>query len=170
MALKFFAIVILLFLAEIVFLTTKDFKDDKHQKSEIDFTDIAFENIHGYLITADGVEATLEASKLLKYNQHVYIVDIRSGFLKDGVKSSIGADSARVTDDIIELMGDAYYENNNSLKIESNELIYDRVSRVVSSSVPFRLSTLQGVVFGNGFRYDQIVGKIEAKEIKYESF
>ena len=169
MALKVFAIAILLFLAEIVFLTTKDFKDNGNIKKDIDFTDIAFENIEGYLITKDGVESTLKASQLLKYSQEVQIIDVQTNFLKKDLHNQITADYATLKGDIITLSGNASYENNESMQIKSQDLVYNSKTDIVSGTTPFTLSSLQGNIWGDDFLYDQKNGKIEVTKIRYES-
>ncbi len=169
MALKVFAIAIVLFLAEIVFLTTKDFKDSSNERKDLDFTDISFENIHSYLITKEGCEAKLEASKVLKYKDHAKIYDIKTEFTRKNRQNNIKAKQATLRGDIIHLTGAVNYEDNASLVINSEDLVYNTKTKIVTIDVPFILTSDSGNVKGNNLVYDQNSGTIKAKDIKYES-
>ncbi len=169
MALKIFAIAIILFLAEIVFLTTKDFKDSSNGRKDIDFTDITFENIHSYHVTKEGLRAKLEASKVLKYKEHAKIYDIKTEFTHKNRQNNIKANEALLKGDTIHLLGDVNYEDNASLEIKSEDLLYNTKTKIVTIDVPFRLTSQSGNVVGTNLIYDQKNGTIKAKNIKYES-
>ncbi len=169
MALKIFAIAIILFLAEIVFLTTKDFKDNNYKKSDIDFTDIAFEDINGYQITKDGVTAKIEASKLLKYSDYAIVIDVKTEFLHQDMKNKISSNEAILKNDTIELFTDVHYENNESTQIFSQNLLYNTKTEILFSKTPFTLTSNQGIVEGDNFIYDQKNGTIKAEKIRYKS-
>ncbi len=170
MVIKVFAIVVVLFLAEIVFLSTKDFDDKQNDRKDIDFTDIAFENIEAYLISKDEVVAKLEAKKVLKYSQKSEIFDIKAEFLHKNLKNSIVSDKATLEGDIMKLSGDVHYENNNSIKIDTQNLLYNTKTEIVLTNYPFILTSLRGDVEGDSFIYDQKSGTIKADKIKYKSF
>ncbi len=170
MALRIFAIAILLFLAEIVFLTTKDFKDYQNEKNDIDFTDIAFENINGYLITKDGLEAKLDASRLLKWGDRSQLFDAQALFLHQNRQNSISANEVLLEEDTMYFSGDVHYENNESLDIKSQTLVYNTKTEVLDSTMPFKLTSMQGDVNGDSFVYEQKEGIIRIKKVKYTSF
>jgi LPS export ABC transporter protein LptC len=169
MALKIFAIAIVLFLAEIVFLTTKDFKDSSNDRKDLDFTDISFENINSYLITKHGCEAKLEASKVLKYKDHAKIYNIKTEFTHQNRQNNIHANYALLKGDTIHLTGAVHYEDNASLVINSEDLVYNEKTKIVTIDQPFTLTSQSGNVQGNNLIYDQKNGTIKAKNIKYES-
>ncbi|HIP02437.1 MAG TPA: LPS export ABC transporter periplasmic protein LptC [Campylobacterales bacterium] len=169
MALRVFAIAIVLFLAEIVFLTTKDFKDSSSDRKDLDFTDISFENIQSYLITKEGCEAKLEASKVLKYKDHAKIYDIKTEFTRQNRQNNIQANYALLKGDIIHLTEAVHYEDNASLVINSEDLVYNTKTKIVTIDLPFTLTSQNGNVQGNNLIYDQVNGTIKAKNIKYES-
>jgi LPS export ABC transporter protein LptC len=170
MALKIFAIAMVLFLAEIVFITTKDFKDNKTEKNDIDFTDIAFEKVKSYLVTKDGCEAKLEAKKILKYQNHAEAFSVKTEFLKQDKKNYIKAEKAILKDKIIHLTDHVIYENNESLQIKSEDLVYNTKTKITTIDSPFTLISDQGKVLGNNLRYDQKNGIIKADNIKYTGF
>lgn len=169
MALKIFAIAILLFLAEIVFLTTKDFKDSSNDRKDIDFTDISFENIHSYLVTKDGCEAQLEATEVLKYKNHAEIFNAKTEFLNQDRQNNIRANKATLQGDIIHLRGDVNYENNASLQIKSEDLVYNTKTEITTIKSAFTMTSDHGDVKGNNFIYDQKNGTMKAENIKYKS-
>jgi LPS export ABC transporter protein LptC len=167
MGLKIFAIVMMLFLAEIVFLTTKEFKDKKSDRNDIDFTDIAFEDIKGYLITKDGCKSKLEAKKLLKYKNHAEAYQVKTEFLKQDKKNYIQANKAIIKDDIIHLTDHVNYENNESLHLKSEDLVYNSKTKETIIDTLFTLTTDRGKVDGNNLIYDQKNGIIKAENIVY---
>ena len=169
MALKIFAIVLVLFLAEIVFLTTKDFKDIKSSKKDLEFTDITFENMHGYTITKEGINSELKASKLLKYQNRVIVYDVDTDFLHKDEQNRIHANKALLKEDNIHLTGDVHYENNTSLDIKSKDLVYNTKTEIATIKSPFILNTQSGVIKGNNLIYDKKNGTIKAKNINYKS-
>ncbi len=169
MALKIFAIAIILFLAEIVFLTTKDFKDHESLRDDIDFTDIAFENIDGYLITKNGIEVKLKASKVLKYSDKSKIFDIKADFLHQNIKNQITAEEATLKEDIMELNKNVHYENNNSVQIDTQNLVYNTKTEIITAKFPFTLTSNKGDVKGDSFIYNQKNGIMKAQKIKYTS-
>jgi LPS export ABC transporter protein LptC len=169
MALKIFAIVLVLFLAEIVFLTTKDFKDIKSSKKDLEFTDITFENIHSYTITKDGINSNLKASKILKYKNRAVIYDVDADFLHKDEQNNIHANKALLKEDNIHLTGDVHYENNASLDIKSKDLVYNTKTEIATIKSPFILNTQSGAIKGNNLIYDKKNGTIKAKNINYKS-
>jgi len=169
MALKIFAIAMVLFLAEVVFLTTKDFKDSSTDRKDIDFTDIAFEDIKSYLITKDGCEAKLKAEKILKYNNHAEAFNVETEFLKQDKKNYIKANKAIIKNSIIHLTDNVNYENNASMHIKSEDLVYNTKTKVTTIDSPFILTSNQGTVRGKHLSYDQKNGIIKADNINYTS-
>lgn len=169
MALKVFAIALMLFLAEIVFLTTKDFKDGNTHRENLDFTDISFENIHSYLVTKEGCDSKLEATQLLKYKAHVEVYDVKTEFLHKNQQNNIQAKKAILKGDLIHLIGDVNYENNASLEVKSEDLVYNTKTKISTTDTSFILTSDQGSVKGENFIYDQINGTIKAQNIHYKS-
>jgi LPS export ABC transporter protein LptC len=169
MGLKIFAIVLVLFLAEIVFLTTKDFKEPVDEKKEFDYTDISFENINSYEITKDGITSNIQASKLLKYADYSKVYDIKAKVLNKGKLTHVKADKALLTKSKIHLMGDVSYENNNSIHVKSQDLVYNSKTDIITIDTPFILETDSGEVKGNHLVYNQKDGNIKAKNIYFKS-
>lgn len=167
MALKIFAIAIMLFLAEIVFLTTKDFKESSFTRNDLDYTDIAFEKMHGYVITAEGVEANIKAEKLLKYSDKIVLEEVESSFASKHRQNQIDAKEADIEDDIITLKGDVVYENNESTTFKTDTLVYNTKTKVATSDTPFTMQSLQGNVTGEGFTYNEMNKTMHADEIHY---
>jgi LPS export ABC transporter protein LptC len=168
--LKIFAIAITLFLAEVVFITTKDFKTNTPIEKDIDFTDVAFENVDGYVITKDGINSNLKASKVLKYRDYVKAFDVKSNFLKEERAYKVSAKNALLQGDIIELNGNVHYKNiQKDVDVKSQHLQYNTKSELIHSKTPFILTTKTSITTGNNFEYDQKEGKIKAKNLNYKS-
>jgi len=166
---KIFAIFTFLFLFEIIFLNTNKFKDTSKRKNNLDYTDISFNNIDSYLITKDGVSSTLKASKVLKYKDRIDLFDINAMVTKNSKKSYIKADKSSIKEDIINLTGDVKYEDNNSIEIKSENLVYNKKSKIVTNKEPFVFNSKQGDINGNNLYFDQENGIVKAKNIRYKS-
>ncbi len=169
MALKIFLIAITLFLAEIIFITTKEFKSENFTKKDFDATDIAFEQIDGYLISKDGIQAFIKASEVLKYANKSEIFNIKTIFQKENLEYKISAKTALLQNDILHLRGDVVYENNRSLKILSQYILYNTKNEIAISKTPFILTSPRGKIIGDQFEYDQKNGKIKANNLNYLS-
>ncbi len=168
MGVKIFAIFTFLFMFEIIFLNTTQFKSTAKRKN-IDYTDISFDKIDSYLITEKGVSSTLNSSKVLKYKDHIELFDINAMLTKNSKKNYIKADKSIIKEEIITLKGDVRYESNDSIEIKSENLQYNKKSKIVSNNEAFTFNSKNGNVKGSNLFYDQVQGIVKAKNIVYKS-
>jgi len=152
--LKIFTIILILFIAEITFLSTKEPKLLKISKEDINYSTIKFTKLQGATITENGISERIVASKALKFKTYDELYDLNTTFHKKGVSHAICAAHARYEDAILFLKGNVLYENNQSLHIKSEELEYNVKTKIVKSPSAFKLTSDRGIMIGNSFEYD----------------
>ncbi len=167
MGVKIFSIVLILFAAELLFLSTKEPKKISISKEDINYTTIEFENLNAFKIQKDGVHDSLKASKALKYKNYSKLFDIDTKIKKDGLLHNISSKSATYTTDKITFTPNVKYENNNSITIKTDILTYLIDKKVASSDKPFELIGKNYRVSGDSFHYDIKDGKLDGKNIRY---
>ncbi len=167
MGLKIFAIILLLFAAEITFLSTKQPKDLRVSTNDINYTTVAFYGLKGCKIDANGISEHLEASKALKFKTYDELYDLNTTFVKKDITHTLIAQKARYQNERLYLSGDVRYDNNKSMRIKSRELEYNTITKIVKSPVPFTLTSAKGTMVGDSFIYDMTNGKIKGEKMHY---
>ena len=167
MGLKIFSIILILFIAEITFLSTKEPKILKVSKKDINYSTIKFTTLQGCTIQKEGISQRIRASKALKFKTYDELYDLNTSFLEQGIRHTLIAKKARYQDDILYLTGDVLYENNQSLHIKSKELEYNVKTKIAKSPVAFTLSSNQGIMIGDSFVYDMKNGALKGEKMHY---
>ncbi len=168
MALKFFTILLVLFVAEITFLALKEPKIISSTKEKLNHSTIKFTDIDSYLINKDGIQSSIKASKALKFSHHDEVYDINISYKNQDREDQISAKKAIHTDGIFYLTQNVLYENNLSISLESEELEYDTHKKIANSNLPFKFFTPKGNMIGEGFRYDIQKQILNAHKVKFE--
>jgi LPS export ABC transporter protein LptC len=161
--LKLFSIILILFIAEITFLSTKEPKILKVTKEDINYSTITFTKLQGCTIDDKGISQRISASKALKFKTHDELYDLNTSFQKGDLKHTLLADKANFKNSILYLTGNVLYENNQTTRIKSRELEYNVKTKIVKSPVAFTLTSNKGIMQGKSFIYD-----MQNKELKGE--
>ncbi len=167
MGLKIFTIILILFIAEITFLSTKEPKVLNVSKEDINYSTIKFIGLQGASIDANGISERIVASKALKFKTHDELYDLNTTFHKEGVSHTLIASQARYQNELLFLKGDVTYENNQSLHIKSEELEYNVKTKIVTSPSAFRLTSNKGIMIGDSFVYDMNNTSIKGEKMHY---
>jgi len=165
--LKIFTIILILFIAEITFLSTKEPKILNISKEDINYSTIEFSGLQGCSINEEGVSERLVASKVLKFKTHDELYDLNTTFHEDGVIHTLSAAKAHYQNTLLTLKGDVAYENNQSLHIKSEELEYNVKTKIVTSPSAFRLTSNKGIMIGDSFVYDMNNSSIKGEKMHY---
>jgi len=165
--LKIFTIILILFIAEITFLSTKEPKTLKVSKEDINYSTIEFTALQGSSISKDGISERIVASKVMKFKTHDELYDLNTTFHKEGVQHRVSAARARYQDALLFLKGDVLYENNQSLHIKSEELEYNVKTKIVKSPSPFILTSNKGIMRGDSFEYDMNNAALKGGKMHY---
>ncbi len=167
MGLKIFAIILILFIAEITFLSTKEPKILKAATEDVIYSTIEFTGLQGCTLDAQGISQQITASKALKFKTHDELYDLNSTFHQNGIVHTLVAARANYKNDLLHLQGDVLYENNQTLRIKSEELEYNTKTKIAQSSSPFKLSSDKGDMQGDSFVYDMKNQAIKGEKIHY---
>ena len=167
MGLKIFTIILLLFIAEITFLSTKEPKTLQSSKKDISYATIAFKGVQGYSIDANGISEQLVASEALKYQYHDELYDINTTFHEGNLTHHLTAKQARHENGIFHLRGEVLYENNQSMQIKSEELEYNTHTKMLKSPSAFVLRSRQGDMCGDTFVLNTQKHAMKSKGIHY---
>ncbi len=168
MALKFFTILLVLFVAEITFLALKEPKIISTTQDHINHSTIEFTNVQSYMITKDGIQNNIQASKALKFSHHDEVYDINISYKNNNREDHISAKKAIHTDGTFYLTKNVLYENNLSLSLHSEEIEYNIDKKIAHSNSPFEFSTPKGNMIGEGFRYDIQNQILKSNRVKFK--
>ena len=167
MGLKIFTIILILFIAEITFLSTKEPKNFKVSKEDINYSTIEFKGLQGCSISDEGISERIVATKALKFKTHDELYDLNTTFHKEGVAHTIRAKHARYQNTLLFLDGNVTYENNQSLQIKSEELEYNTKTKIVTSPSAFKLTSDKGTMMGDSFEYDMNNAHLKGEKMHY---
>jgi len=167
MALKIFTIIMVLFVAELTFLATKEPKKLKTNKKEIVTSDIEFRNLSGASVDEYGLKNSIKAKKAIKFKTHDELFDIDAAFADEGLTHSIKAKKAIYENNHLTFENDVFYENNQSLTIKTQNLEYNTKTEVASSSKAFILTSKESTMRGEGFVYDMKNKNLKGTKLHY---
>jgi LPS export ABC transporter protein LptC len=165
--LKLFSIILILFIAEITFLSTKEPKILKVTKEDINYSTIKFTKLQGCRIDNEGISQRISASQARKFKTYDELYDLNTSFQNKNVEHTLIAKKARFQNDILYLKGDVLYENNQTTHIKSEELEYNVKTKIVKSPVAFTLTSNKGIMRGKSFTYDMKNGALEGEGMHY---
>lgn len=167
MGLKIFAIILILFIAEITFLSTKEPRVLKVTKKDIRYASIEFKGIKGCSLDKNGISEQLTASSASKFSTYDELHDLNTTFHQNGLSHTLIAKRARYQYNDLYLSGDVHYENNESMHIKSEELEYNTKTKIVQSASAFTLTSDKGVMHGDSFVYDMKNQALEGGKMQY---
>ena len=167
MGLKIFTIILILFVAEITFLSTKEPKKLSSFKKDINYSTIEFTKIKGITITKKGITEKITASKVLKFKTHDELYNISASFQENNISHTLQAKKATYKNGYLTLSEDVHYENNQSLQIKSQELEYNTKTKIATSPGAFTMYSDKGVAHGDTFVYDIKTNRLKGQKLRY---
>ena len=167
MAVKIFAIILLLLIMEITFLSTKEPVTLEISHPKLDFSDITFENLDAYLFTVEGLRGELEASRALIYKDHDELYDIYAILYFSDHNDTLSARKADYRGEILHLSDDIVYRSNDTFLLKSNDLVYNIDTEVAVSQTPFLLEQNSSKATGDHLIYDAIKREVKAKDVVF---
>lgn len=165
MAIKIFAIILLLILMEITFLSTKEPITLDIKNIKIDFSDISFEKLNAYLLTPEGIKGDLKASKALIYTTRNELYNIDAILYFEDHNDTLKADKAVYRKEILHLINNIYYRSNSTFLLKSDDLVYNIDTERVVSNTPFLLEYNSSQAQGNYLVYDAPLRHVKAKKV-----
>jgi LPS export ABC transporter protein LptC len=149
MGLKIFTVLLVLFIAELTFLATKDPKALTQEKRDFATADISFSTLKGISLTLDGVKNRLEASKVNRFKDHLNLYNIKAFHKDENLTHNIQAKSATYKDDNVSFKDSVKYKNSDDLHIFTQLLEYNIAKKEIVVNSPFTMrkdgSKLEGI-------------------------
>ena len=167
MAVKVFAIILLLLIMEITFLSTQKPVTLEIKHPKLDFSDITFENLDAFLFTPEGLEGKLEASKALIYKEYDELYNIRSVLWFNDYNDTLRADKAFYRKNILHLKNHIFYRSNNTFLLKSDDLVYNIDTEVAISNSPFSLEGKHSKATGSYLVYDTVKREVKANNVVF---
>jgi len=166
-AIKVFAVILLLLVMEITFLSTKKPITLEIKQPKLNFSDITFENLDAFVFTPEGLKGELEASKALVYQEHDELYDVRSVLWFDDHNDTLQADKALYRQNILHLMNNISYRSNNTFLLKSDDLVYNIDTEIAVSKTPFSLEGNRSKATGNYLVYDTVKREVKATNVVF---
>ncbi|HHD83652.1 MAG TPA: LPS export ABC transporter periplasmic protein LptC [Campylobacteraceae bacterium] len=167
MVLKIFAVVILLLVMEITFLSTQEPITLEIKQSNILFSDVTFEALHAYLITTEGLRADLRARRAETFKTRHELEEINATLFFSDHKDYIRADRGLYAPKTLHLLQDIVYDSNHSLLFKSDDLVYNMQNGIAHSDLPFTLLKDGAQAEGTSLRYDTRRRHVTAENIVF---
>ena len=167
MVIKIFAVVLLLLVMEITYLSTQEPITLQIRQPKIDFSDVTFEKLDAYLITTERIKARLTADRALTYKTRNELYDINATLHFDDHDDSLVAQKAIYRPRTLHLINDIVYDSNHSLLLKSDDLVYNTHTDIAISHTPFRLEQKRAVAEGSYMEYHAKTRHLKANDVVF---
>ncbi len=167
MGLKIFAIILLLLVMEITFLSTQEPITFQVKPPRVDFSDITFEKLDAYMITPEGLKAQLQASKAESFKTRDELYDINATLYFRDHSDYLQARKALWQPETLHLTDDVRYDSNHTLLFKSDDLVYNVQSDIAVSGTPFRLEQNRSIVTGTYLEYHAKARYVKADRVTF---
>ncbi|WP_169777556.1 LPS export ABC transporter periplasmic protein LptC [Campylobacter mucosalis] len=166
MVIKIFYFVITIFSVTFIFLLSSDpyFADTFKQDFKVSNTQA--NDVVDYEISATKVVSVYEADEMNRYADFDEALKFKSTSLRGLQQHFMSSDKAILQGDEIKFISNAKYKNNESLKFSSEEMIYNKKTKIIRSDVPFEILRDTNRAIGQSIEYDTQKKQMRAKEIK----
>ncbi len=165
MVVKIFAIVVLLLVMEITFLSTHEPITLELKQPKIEFSDVTFEKLHAYLITTQGLRGDLRARKAQTFKTRDELEEVNATLFFSDHRDYIRAGKALYLPETLHLQEHIVYDSNHSLLFKSDDLVYNMQNGIAVSQTPFTLDKDGEHAQGRSLRYDTKRRHVTAENI-----
>ena len=167
MAVKIFAIILLLVVMEITFLSTKEPITLEISHPKINFSDVTFENLKAHLITPEGMKGEMTASAALIYKTHDQLYHPNAILYFKERNDTIRADEAIYRSGILHLRHNVRYRSDAIFLLKSDDLVYNIAKERAVSHSPFWMEYNRSTASGKTLLYDAKKGYVKAHEVVF---
>ena len=167
MVVKIFAIILLLLVMEITFLSTQEPVTFEIKHPKIAFSDVTFEKLDAALITTEGIKGQLRADRALSYKDRneLYKIDTQIHF-KDHT-DYLKADKAVQRPDMLHFINNIFYDSNHTLLLKSDDLVYNIKTDIAISRTPFVLVKDGSEAKGTYLEYHSKERYVKANDVTF---
>lgn len=154
MVVKIFYFVIAIFSVAMVFLASSDPYYSEQFKRDLSVANMQVNQIVDYEINATKISGKYEADRLNRYANKDEFLNFKASVLRQNLEHNLSSQTAIYQGDEMKFLKDVRYENNESLKFSSDELIYNQKAKIAKTTSDFVATKNHDKVIGKSLEYD----------------
>jgi len=151
---KIFYFVVAIFSAVMIFLAAQDPYLANVLKVDTKISNMQVNDVVDYEINSTKISGIYEADELNRYSDRDEFLDFKARILRGNLRHFLSSDKAISQNDEIIFQKNANYENNDSLKFKSDEVIYNTKTKIVRSEANFTITRNGDKALGDSGSYD----------------
>ncbi len=163
---KIFYFVVAIFSVVMIFLAAQDPYLANVLKIDTKISNMQINDVVDYEINSTKISGVYEADELNRYNDKDEFLDFKAKILRGNLKHFLSSDKAISQNDEIIFQKNANYENNDSLKFISDEVIYNTKTKIVRSEANFTLIRNNDKALGESGSYDLGKKQMQVKGLR----
>ncbi len=167
MVVKIFAVILLLLVMEITFLSTQEPITLQVTQPQIAFSDVTFEKLDAVMITTEGVKGELRAERALSYKNRNELYRIDTKIYFSDHTDYLRADKAVQRPDMIHFINNVRYDSSHSLLLKSDDLVYNMQKDIAVSHTPFLLQRESSEAKGRYLEYHAKERYVKAEDVTF---
>jgi hypothetical protein len=149
-----------------IFLAAQDPYLANVLKIDTKISNMQINDVVDYEINSTKISGVYEADELNRYNDKDEFLDFKAKILRGNLKHFLSSDKAISQNDEIIFQKNANYENNDSLKFISDEVIYNTKTKIVRSEANFTLIRNNDKALGESGSYDLGKKQMQVKGLR----
>ncbi|NLK66804.1 MAG: LPS export ABC transporter periplasmic protein LptC [Campylobacteraceae bacterium] len=154
MALRVFYFGIAIFSVAMVILAVQTPYFGDFFKEELDIASLEMEKIIDYEVTPAKITSKYEAKKGVRYSNKDEFINFVGHTIDDDVNHTMSSNIAVLQGDEVWFIDDARYSSSDAFNYISDEIVYNRVTKIVTSNKPFTLWQYENNVTGLTIKHD----------------
>ena len=155
-----------IFSVVMIFLAAQDPYLANVLKIDTKISNMQINDVVDYEINSTKISGVYEADELNRYNDKDEFLDFKAKILRGNLKHFLSSDKAISQNDEIIFQKNANYENNDSLKFISDEVIYNTKTKIVRSEANFTLIRNNDKALGESGSYDLGKKQMQVKGLR----
>ena len=166
MVVKIFYFVVAIFSVVMIFLAAQDPYLANVLKIDTKISNMQINDVIDYEINSTKISGVYEADELNRDNDKDEFLDCKAKVSRGNLKHFLSSDKAISQNDEIIFQKNANYENNDSLKFISDEVIYNTKTKIVRSEANFTLIRNNDKALGESGSYDLGKKQMQVKGLR----
>ena len=163
---KIFYFVVAIFSVVMIFLAAQDPYLANELKIDAKISNMQINDVVDYEINATKISGIYEADELNRYNDRDEFLDFKAKILRGNLRHFLSSDKAISQNDEIIFQKNANYENNDSLRFISDEVIYGTKTKIVRSETNFTVTRNGDRALGESGSYDLVKKQTQIKGLR----
>ncbi|MCD8213028.1 MAG: LPS export ABC transporter periplasmic protein LptC [Campylobacter sp.] len=149
-----------------IFLALQDPYFAEQFKQDLNVSSMQANDVLDYEMNASAISAIYEADEVNRYSDKDEFLKFKAQILRGNLKHDISSDKVILRGDNVKFVGNARYDNNNSLKFFSEEVIYNTKTKIARSDSDFVMTKNTDKATGESGTYDLVRKQTRIKGLK----